>query len=57
MVFIFCSFLLKKKLIFFLFVLFLYNFKNFYNFMKNIFVILGTLTLFGSLREDIWTIV
>jgi len=36
---------------------FIYNFKNFYNFMKNIYVIGGTLTLFSSLEENIDTIV
>jgi hypothetical protein len=36
---------------------FIYNFKNFYIFMKNIYVIGGTLTLFSSLGENIDTII
>jgi hypothetical protein len=39
-----------------IFFLFLYNFKNFYNFIKGIFVIWRTLTLFGSFWKNIATI-
>jgi hypothetical protein len=52
---VFFSFFFKNN--FWFFDYFLYNFKNFYNFMKGIFVIEGTLALFNSLGETLTQLV